>query len=90
MLLERLARYLDSAREESQLDKATHVSESEQSDFRNWVLEEWRRLSIPEWRRILAESLEAGDVRQADYARWMLAEVLVAPEHESHEGEARP
>ena len=40
------------------------------------LLEEWRRVSIPEWRRILAESTDRGDDRRAKYARWMLLEVL--------------
>lgn len=41
-----------------------------------WVLWEWRRVSIPEWRRILAESMEAGDQERTEYAVWMLGEVL--------------
>ena len=43
-----------------------------------WVLEEWRRLSLPEWRRILRESVDKGDKKREEYARWMLFEVLEA------------
>ena len=41
-----------------------------------WMLEEWRRISIPDWRRILHESIESKDKQREDYARWMLREVL--------------
>ncbi len=41
-----------------------------------WILEEWRRISIPDWRRILHESIDKGDHERADYARWMLREML--------------
>lgn len=46
-----------------------------------WMLEEWRRISIPDWRRILKESLEKKDTRREEYARWMLREVLLDPEY---------
>jgi hypothetical protein len=39
-------------------------------------LEEWRRINIPAWQRILRESIEAGDKSREKYARWMLTEVL--------------
>ncbi len=42
----------------------------------SWVLREWRRLSIPDWRRILRESVEAADLERQEYALWMLGEVL--------------
>ena len=44
-------------------------------------LEEWRRGSIPGWRRILQESIEAHNTRREEYARWMLREVLEDPEY---------
>jgi hypothetical protein len=44
-----------------------------------WMLWEWRRVSIPEWRRILHESIAKQDRRATDYARWMLREVLLDP-----------
>ena len=47
-----------------------------------WMLQEWRRVSIPDWRRILRESVTKGDKGRADYALWMLTEVLFDPEYE--------
>lgn len=44
--------------------------------FVPWVLEEWRRVSIPQWRNILRESITQGDKRRQEYAHWMLREVL--------------
>jgi hypothetical protein len=41
-----------------------------------WLLEEWRRMSIPEWRQILQDSIDAKDKYREDYARWMLREML--------------
>jgi hypothetical protein len=40
------------------------------------LLEGWRRVSIPEWQRILQESIAGGDKRREEYARWMLKEIL--------------
>ena len=39
-------------------------------------LDEWRRLNIPAWQRIVKESQAAGDKSREDYARWMLEKVL--------------
>lgn len=47
-----------------------------------WMLWEWRRVSIPEWRRILQESIEQGDAKREEYACWMLREVLLDPGYE--------
>ena len=47
-----------------------------------WMLWEWRRVSIPEWRRILRESIGQGDTRRQEYARWMLREILLDPDYE--------
>jgi len=47
-----------------------------------WMLWEWRRVSIPKWRRILQQSIQRGDSRRAEYARWMLKDVLLDPEYE--------
>ncbi|MFC2000146.1 hypothetical protein ACFLXE_05255 [Chloroflexota bacterium] len=49
--------------------------------FHCWMLEEWRRVSIPDWQRILAQSIEQGDTGREKYARWMLREVLLASEY---------
>jgi hypothetical protein len=46
-----------------------------------WILEEWRRISIPEWRRTLQESILNNDLKQAVYSRWMLREFLEDPEY---------
>ena len=52
--------------------------------FEPWVLWEWRRVSIPEWRRILRVSIVLSDGMREQYARWMLSEVLLDPEYENH------
>ena len=46
-----------------------------------WMLWEWRRVSIPKWRCILHESIDQGDGRREEYARWMLEEILLDPEY---------
>ncbi len=51
-----------------------------EGDFEPWVLQEWRRVSIPDWRRILQESIDHGDRLREEYALWMLREVLLDPE----------
>ncbi len=53
--------------------------------FEPWMLWEWRRISIPEWRRILQESLSKSDSRREAYARWMLEDILLDPEYSSEE-----
>lgn len=50
--------------------------------FEPWMLWQWRRVSIPDWRRILQESVDQGDSKREEYARWMLREVLLDPEYE--------
>jgi len=50
--------------------------------FEPWMLWEWRRVSTPQWRGILQESLECGGKERETYARWMLAEVLLDPLYE--------
>lgn len=46
------------------------------------MLWEWRRISIPEWRRILRESIAVGDQGREEYARWMLRDILLDPDYE--------
>ncbi|MFC1917205.1 hypothetical protein ACFLXH_00935 [Chloroflexota bacterium] len=46
-----------------------------------WLLEEWRRNSIPEWRRILQESIRSENAKREEYARWMLKEILQDAEY---------
>ena len=50
-----------------------------------WMLWEWRRVSIPGWRRILRQSVDEGDNEREEYARWMLLEILMDPEYEEPE-----
>lgn len=47
-----------------------------------WVLKEWRRTSLPAWRRILKESIRDNDTGREEYARWMLREVLEDPNYQ--------
>jgi hypothetical protein len=64
----------------AELLQALRQRQTPESDLACWVLEEWRRVSIPEWRRILKDSIEQGDRKREEYARWMLREVLLDPE----------
>ena len=50
---------------------------SDAEAFEPWMLREWRRISIPDWRRILQDSIAQSDDRREAYARWMLTEVLL-------------
>ena len=45
-----------------------------------WALLEWRRVSIPQWRKILKESTADGDKHREEYARWMLRDILLDPD----------
>jgi hypothetical protein len=49
-----------------------------------WMLEEWRRISIPDWRRILSESTQTKNANREQYARWMLREVLEDPDYQEN------
>ena len=51
---------------------------SAQDSFEPWVLREWRWVSIPQWQDVLRESIAQGDKEREGYARWILAEVLLA------------
>ena len=46
-----------------------------------WMLWEWRRVSIPDWRGILGEAIESEDEKREEYARWMLRDILLDPEY---------
>jgi hypothetical protein len=50
-----------------------------------WMLEEWRRISIPDWRHILNESIECRNKEREEYARWMLREILRDEEYQERE-----
>jgi hypothetical protein len=47
------------------------------------MLEEWRRISIPDWKRALQESIDTGDKKREEYARWMPKEILADPDYKS-------
>ena len=70
-----LADLLDNAGREPNTDE----------EIEPWMLWEWRRISIPQWRRILQESLCQGDSWREEYARWMLREILLDPEYQEPE-----
>jgi len=44
------------------------------------MVKEWQRVSLPEWKRILQDSIEKRDTERAKYAEWMLSKVLVDSE----------
>ncbi|MFC1865094.1 hypothetical protein ACFLYB_00025 [Chloroflexota bacterium] len=46
------------------------------------VLDEWRKVAIPDWRRVLRESISRKDISREQYARWMLREVLKDPDYQ--------
>lgn len=50
-----------------------------------WPLQEWRRVSIPDWRRILHEAIDRKNAGREEYARWMLREILLDPEYQEPE-----
>lgn len=52
-----------------------------QEPFVPWMLREWRRVTIPQWRRNLRESIEQRNTKQEDYARWMLQDVRMDAEY---------
>jgi hypothetical protein len=45
-----------------------------------WLLEEWRKISIPDWREKLKVAIENRNVKGEEYARWMLKEMLEDPD----------
>ncbi len=58
-----------------------HLQKNKDKDDDCEVLEIWRRISIPEWRKILRVSIETNDTSREEYARSMLKEVLHDPEY---------
>jgi hypothetical protein len=45
------------------------------------LLEEWRRISIPDWREKLKVAIENRNIKGEEYARWMLKEILEDPDY---------
>ena len=41
------------------------------------VLDMWRRDAIPRWQGIFLQSIKDGNIKQKEYAEWMLWEVLL-------------
>jgi hypothetical protein len=65
--------------ESAQLLKQQELAQSSgEASSWPWILQEWRRTSIPQWQRIFSEAEAKGDSKRAAYARWMLNEVLDA------------
>lgn len=66
-----------------QSDKHNNVELKRQlkSEAECWLLEEWRRISLPEWRRILQESIDSHDTKREEYARYILREILEDSEY---------
>ena len=60
---------------EQLLEEVRRIQELDEG-FEPWILSEWRKASIPNWRKILSESIEQGEAGREEYARWMLNEVL--------------
>jgi len=48
----------------------------EKSFQKKFLQDEWIELSRPSWERVLKEAEEKGDIERANYARWMLEDVL--------------
>lgn len=42
----------------------------------DWYLRRWVEIAIPAWRKVLKESIEAGDKKREAYARNLLVNVL--------------
>ena len=79
------SRGLDTREWESRLEELLYDAGREpdlEEGFEPWALWEWRRISIPDWRRTLQESIDQGDARREAYARWMLREVLLDSEYQ--------
>jgi hypothetical protein len=45
-------------------------------EVERWMLEEWRKINLPAWRRILKESIQNNDRKREEYARYMLKDIL--------------
>ena len=61
---------------------------TDHEEFHRWVVVTWRRDQIPVWKAVLAEAEAKGQHRRAEYARWLLQEVL--EEEQVEVGEKKP
>jgi hypothetical protein len=66
---------------EAKADVIIELKRLSQDQAECWLLEEWRRISLPEWRGILQQRIESKNVKREEYARWMLKEILEDPEY---------
>ncbi len=49
-------------------------------EFDEWQYNTWRKDALPAWRRVLEEAIAKGQTKRAEYARWILTDILKAPE----------
>ena len=77
---------LISKLKEAKADILTQLFKEQGKSSQCWLLEEWRRISIPEWRQILEESIQNNNTSREEYARWMLKEIL---EDQDFEGKSK-
>ena len=77
---------LAELRDDPESDSRPRPQPTDRESFEPWALQEWRRISIPDWRHILSESAEQGDADREAYARWMLREVLLDPDYRHPNG----
>lgn len=62
--------------EQSAISVAVVAARGAGRPLKDWILQEWRRTSKPQWRQILAVAKAEGDLARAEYATWILADVL--------------
>ncbi len=73
--------YLFTALKESKEQILAEIGYRQRCHAACWYLEEWRRINIPAWRRILKESIESKDREREKYAHHMLQEILEDPDY---------
>jgi len=56
-----------------------------QIEVEGWICEEWRKINLPAWRRILKESIAVNDLARELYARKMLKDVLFDPDYKQED-----
>jgi len=77
-------RGLDTAEWERHLERLLITGELEPAVTEGrqpWMLWEWRRVTTPEWRLVLIQSIDDGDTKREEYARWMLRDILLDPDY---------
>ena len=73
---------LISALRENKREVIEYISGSEsQGNQTCRVLDEWRRQSIPVWRKKMQQATENHETKGKSYALWMLKEILFDPEY---------